>query len=55
MQRHQNYASTLIISKVMFDFLYHQILVMAILDLCNLNNFPKVATLARGGFGFWKP
>ena len=54
MHRHQNDASTLIISKVMFDFL-NQILVMAILDLCKLKTFPKVATLARGGFGFWKP
>ena len=53
--RHHNHASTLIISKVMFNFLFHIILVMAILDLCKLEKFPKVATLARGGFGFWKP
>ena len=53
--RHHKHASTLIISKVMFNFLFHKILVMAILDLCKLEKFPKVATLARGGFGFWKP
>ena len=53
--RHHNHASTLIISKVMFNFLFHKILVMAILDLCKLEKFPKVASLARGGFGFWKP
>ena len=53
--RHHNHASTLIISKVMFNFLFHKMLVMAILDLCKLEKFPKVATLARGGFGFWKP
>ena len=38
----------------MFNFLFNIILVMAILDLCRLEKFPKVATLARGGFGFWK-
>ena len=52
--RHHNHASTLIISKVMFNFLFHKMLVMAILDLCKLEKFPKVATLARGGFGLWK-
>ena len=52
---YQKYASTLIISNVLFDFLYHQIVVMAILDLCKLEKFPKVATLTRGGFGCWKP
>ncbi len=53
--RHHNHASTLIISKVMFNFVFHKIWVMTILDLCKLEKFPKVATLARGGFRFWKP
>ena len=55
--RHHNHASTNIdiISKVMFNFLVHEMSVMAIVDLCKLEKFPKVATLARGGFGFWKP
>ena len=53
--RRHNHASTLIVSKVMFNFLFHKILVMTILDLCKLEKFPKVATLARSGFGFWKP
>ena len=53
--RYQKYASTLIISKVVFNFQCHQLVEMAILGLCKLEKFPKVATLARGGFGFWKP
>ena len=53
--KHQKYSSTLIISKVMFNVLCHQIVMMAILELCKLEKFPKVATLARGGFGCREP